>query len=193
LTPVEGGTFSAHVATFSDGNPNGTLSDYSATISWGDNASSPGAISPDGQGGYIVSGSHMYAEEGSYNVTVTITDDGGSTTSATTLAAVADATISASGTQLSEKHDVTFKATIATLTDADPGGAAADYSGSIGWGDGTTTACPSSVCSFVRQANGSFALSASHKYSKKGRYTVTINLKDAGGATTQATTIITAS
>jgi parallel beta-helix repeat protein len=192
LVVVEGNAFSGTLATFQDADPGGAPADYTATIDWGDQTTSSGTIATGAFGGFAVGGTHTYAEEGSYSVKVTITDGGGATATATMSATVADAAISATGTQLSEKQRTTFTATVATLTDADPGGAAADYSGSIAWGDGTTTTCPSGGCTFVRQANGTFAVSASHSYNKKGRYTVTIKLNDAGGATTQTTTTITA-
>ena len=66
---------------FGDGNPNSTPSDFTATVDWGDGSpqafgaiSQPGGIGTD----YFVDGSHAYAEEGSYTVTVQVADDGGS-------------------------------------------------------------------------------------------------------------------
>jgi len=190
FSAVEGASFNGSVATFADADPNGAVADYTATINWGDQTTSAGTIGPGPNGAFVVNGSHAYAEEGAFTVTVTITDAGGSTTTATTTATVGDAALSATGTTLSEKHHVNFTATVATLTDADPGGLAGDYTGQISWGDGTTTACPSSACSIVRQPSGTFAVSGTHNYAKHGTYTVTIQLRDAGGATTGATTTI---
>jgi hypothetical protein len=66
------------VATFTDANPGDHTGDFTATISWGDNSTSAGTVSYDsGSGVYSVSGSHTYAEDGSYNITVSITDEGG--------------------------------------------------------------------------------------------------------------------
>src|SRR5258708_691791 len=39
VRPVEGQTFTAPLATFSDLNPQGTSSDYTTTITWGDGRS----------------------------------------------------------------------------------------------------------------------------------------------------------
>ena len=50
------------VATFTDPGGAEDLGDYSATIAWGDNSSSPGDISYSG-GVFTVSGSHTYVEE----------------------------------------------------------------------------------------------------------------------------------
>jgi hypothetical protein len=79
------GTFSGVLATFTDADPNGTLSDYSATIDWGDGtASSAGTVSSGSGGQFVVSGSHTYAALGQFTVKVSIADVGGSTAIATT-------------------------------------------------------------------------------------------------------------
>jgi hypothetical protein len=59
-------------------------SDYSATIDWGDGSSSAGTVSPGtGHGPYTVTGSHTYGSTGTFTITTTIKDVGGSTTVAT--------------------------------------------------------------------------------------------------------------
>jgi hypothetical protein len=63
------------VATFTDADPNGTGTDYSAVIDWGDGTSSAGTISAGN--GFTVSGSHTYASHGTYTTTVTVSDVGG--------------------------------------------------------------------------------------------------------------------
>jgi hypothetical protein len=65
--------------TFSDADPNGAVADYSATVDWGDSSSSPGTIAPSGAE-FTVSGTHVYAATGSYTITTTTTDVGGSQT-----------------------------------------------------------------------------------------------------------------
>lgn len=81
-------SFNGLTASFTDAaSPNGTLSDFSATINWGDGSSSTGTASgPDG-GPYAVSGSHTYASTGYRTITTMIKDVGGSaaSTSCTTL------------------------------------------------------------------------------------------------------------
>lgn len=81
-----GGTFSGTLAKFIDEDGDTNPSDFTATIDWGDGTSS----SPDasagtvsgGAGGFSVTGSHSYANEGIYTATVTINDtaDGNTTT-----------------------------------------------------------------------------------------------------------------
>lgn len=74
-------SFSGTTATFTDGNPGATVADFTASIDWGDGNTSSGTVSASG-GGFAVDGTHGYAATGPYTVTTTITDDGGSTATA---------------------------------------------------------------------------------------------------------------
>ena len=67
---------------FSDADPNGTASDYTATINWGNGSSSTGTISTNSTS-FTATGSHTYAKHQTYTVTVTIKDAGGSSTTKT--------------------------------------------------------------------------------------------------------------
>lgn len=78
-----GNSASGTVATFTDADPNGTVSDYTASINWGDGATSTGAVSK-GSSNFAVKGSHTYAKPGTYTIKTTIRDVGGSTATATT-------------------------------------------------------------------------------------------------------------
>lgn len=193
LSGAEGATISGLVASFTDADPSVTPGDYHATIGWGDQTSSAGTIASNGHGGFTVSGGHAYAEEGTYAVSVAISDAGGATATAGLSVNVADAAITLTGVpKFTEHHKTNFTATVATLVDADPGGTAADYSGQISWGDGTTSACAGTTCNIVARSGGGFTVSGSHNYLKSGTYTVTVRLTDAGGATTTTTTTIVA-
>ena len=76
--------FSGPTATFHDAATTGLLSDFSATIDWGDGTSSAGTISGGpGTAPYTVRGSHTYTSTGYVTVKTAVTDDGGSTTTAT--------------------------------------------------------------------------------------------------------------
>jgi PKD repeat protein len=87
------------VATFTD--PGGAeltpsiAAEYQANIDWGDSSSSAGTISySDGAGSktapFTVNGTHAYAEEGTYNITVTISHDTAPNTVVKTTAMVRD-------------------------------------------------------------------------------------------------------
>jgi hypothetical protein len=79
--PVSTQTYSGPTAMFTDQSSTGTLSDFSATISWGDSSSSPGTITGGpGNAPYTVSGTHTYASTGTFSITTSIKDVGGSTT-----------------------------------------------------------------------------------------------------------------
>jgi PKD repeat protein len=190
VTAVEGASFSGAVASFIDADPNGVASDFSATINWGDQTSSAGTIATNGSGGFSVTGTHVFAEEGA-RVTVTVSDAGGASASVMSSGSVADAAIALRGVVgFREHHRSNFTATVATLTDADPGGTVTDYTGQISWGDGTTSACPSTSCSVTVRVGGGFTVSGSHNYPNNGTYTVTITISDAGGSTSKTTTTI---
>jgi hypothetical protein len=74
---VRGATVDQTHATFSDQNPGTSPADYSASIDWGDGARTAGVISA-AAGRFQVAGEHTYSHPGSFKVTVTITDKGGS-------------------------------------------------------------------------------------------------------------------
>ncbi len=75
-------SFSGTVATFTDDDPAGTTSDYSASINWGDGKSSNGKISSSG-GKFVVKGSHTYGHGGTFTLKITIKDKGGASTTVT--------------------------------------------------------------------------------------------------------------
>src|SRR5207247_2527904 len=141
ISATEGAsTGTVTVATFSDANPGDQTSDFTVTIHWGDSSSSPGTVSFAG-GVYSVTGSHTYADEGSFTVTVDIADIGGASTSASLSATVADAALTATaGADISATEGAsTGTVTVATFSDANPGDHTSDFTVTINWGDGSTT------------------------------------------------------
>src|SRR5262249_22318163 len=97
VSATEGAAFTGAVASFSDPDTGATAGEYTATINWGDATTSAGTVSGPTGGPFSVNGTHTYAEEGSYSVTVTITDADFASNSATTrsTATVADAALTA--------------------------------------------------------------------------------------------------
>ncbi len=184
------GTAAIHpvVATFSDANPQATAADFSATIDWGDGSNPDAAakIISDGNGGFQVVGhQHKYADEGSYNVVVTITDVGGSTATAMSTATVADAALTAAGVDVAATEGTALKGVVvATFSDADHHATAADFSAAIDWGDGTALDSKAQV---VADHHGNFQVVAHrHKYADEGSYTITVTITDVGGSTATA-------
>lgn len=88
FTAVKKTTFTGSVATFTDANPAGKASEFTASIVWGDGRTSPGTVSALTGGGFAVVGTHRYEAKGAYAVAVHIADMGGSTADAAGTATV---------------------------------------------------------------------------------------------------------
>ena len=69
-------------AAFFDADPDGTATDYTASINWGDGSISAGTIGSN-SASFTATGSHTYAKHKTYTVTVTIKDAGGSSVTRT--------------------------------------------------------------------------------------------------------------
>ena len=90
------------VATFTTADLNSLADDFAALLDWGDGTTDAGAIS-GGNGSFTVSADHVYAETGSYAVSIEILDGltGASTSDAAT-ATVADGTLTLTGFQMGD-------------------------------------------------------------------------------------------
>ncbi len=71
-TTFEGTTVSFDVATFSDAGPVDT---HTAQVDWGDGTSIDDGVIVQSNGLWAVGGSHVYADNGQYTVTVRVADD----------------------------------------------------------------------------------------------------------------------
>jgi hypothetical protein len=194
---VEGQTFTATVATFTDtGGPENASLDYTASIDWGDGTASTGAISgPDQNGLFTVTGSHAYAEEtnefhGTPTITVTITHESASAITVTDTPNIADAPLSATaGAAFSAVVGQDVSAVVATFTDT--GGAEnaiLDYTASIDWGDGTTS---TGTISGPDQ-NGVFSVLGDHAYGADGLFTINVAIShESGGGSVNVSTSAT--
>ena len=181
ISAVEGSPFSGVVASFTDPNPGATPSDYTATIAWGDGQTSTGTVTANGTGGFDVAGTNTYAEEGSYGIIVTIRDVGGASATANSTATVGDAALFASGTAISAVEGNAFSGVVASFTDANPNATAADYTATITWGDGQTSAGI-----ITANGGGSFNVAGVNTYAEEGFYAVTVTIRDMGGASAGA-------
>jgi CSLREA domain-containing protein len=169
------------VASFTDANLGNNTGDFTATIHWGDGSSTSGSVSYS-NGTYLVQGSHIYAEEGNYAVTVDLTDAGGSKLTAIglTTVAVGDGALSdtsAQATASATEGTSTSTLTLASFTDANPGNNSGDLTATIHWGDRNST--PGTIS----YSNGTYSVSGSHAYAEEGSYAVTVDVSDDGGST----------
>ena len=101
--------FKGEVASFTDANPTAPLTDFTATIDWGDGTPmTAGTVTQPGGVGtpFFVSGSHTYADSGvttgtgnsgTYAIQVFVQDVGGSRVTVTNTATVADNSIALTG------------------------------------------------------------------------------------------------
>ena len=194
VTATEGAAFSnVQVGTLTDAagsysNP----SNLSATINWGDSTAATAAtlVEVGATGVFTVKGSHTYGAYGSYTISVSYRDVGGSTTTSTSTATVADASLSATGKAVTATEGAAFSnVQVGTLTDAagsysNP----ANLSATINWGDSKAT----SLATLVEQGStGVYTVEGSHTYAKYGSYTITVTCKDAGGSTTASSSTAT--
>lgn len=174
IQPTEGAPLANTVASFTDANSAHSLADYSATIDWGDNMTTPATILPDGNGGYNVSGMHNYSDEGTENITVTISDPG-STITVVGAALVAEGdTLTATAAPVSGSEGTAFSGAVAFFTDTIPS-IPGNFAATIDWGDGTVSNGSLSASA------GVFTVSGTHTYLDEGDFTVKTTVHDIGG------------
>jgi hypothetical protein len=179
LTTTETGAVSGTIATFTDKNTFNVTTDFSAVISWGDGTTSTGTIT-GGNGSFAVGGSHTYGDEGSFTVSVTFVDDspGTASISASSTVTIPELdSLTATGTNFSTPEGTSFTQTVATFTDTNTANVASDFTATITWGDGTTSA------GTVGGGNGSFTVTGTHTYSDENGFAISVSIADDGSGT----------
>jgi hypothetical protein len=159
-------------AAFTD---RGILDTHTATVDWGDGTVAAGVLSEAGGSG-TVTGAHAYADDGSYTVTVRVTDGQGATGTGTFTAHVLNATPSvAAGPDQHINEGGT--AVLVGVTFSDP--AQHDtHSARIDWGDDS----PHGVGTIIGET-----VQAAHVYQDSGNFQVTVFVSDDDGALGSAT------
>jgi PKD repeat protein len=147
---------------------------WTATVNYGDGSGDQAlALNPDHTFGL----SHLYADNGPYIVTVTVTDDDGGVGVQTLNVLVANVppTVTVSGPGDGVRgQTLTFSLGAA---DPSPVDQAAGFTFTIDWGDGSS-----------ETAAGPSGLTLDHIYTASGTYTVTVTAADKDGATSAAAT-----
>jgi CSLREA domain-containing protein len=199
LSAIEGASFTAVVATFTDSDTEIASSNFTATIDWGDGSTSTGTITalpPSSNGSnFEVSGSHTYVEEGSFTVTTKIHDAKDNLdATATSPATVADAALTGAATSNAavegDKAGVT-KVLVATFTDANPNAPLSDFSATVNWGDGDTTASVSISADPSLAGQFDVIATKTNAYAEEGTKSIVVTITDVGGSSATASSTIT--
>ncbi|HJT75643.1 MAG TPA: hypothetical protein VJ739_00420, partial [Gemmataceae bacterium] len=160
FAPAQATTFSGAVASFTDADPNGTATDYTATIDWGDGTTTTGTVSGDEQTGFQVNGQHAYSQAGTFNVQVAIQDAGGSSATAASTATVGSASFSLTPVPVQATEGASMGgAVVATFTHGAGAEPAGQFSVTITWGDGSASAG-----TVTQGGDGTYTVSGSHTY-----------------------------
>jgi hypothetical protein len=181
IAAIEGAPVTGSVAAFSDLNVGAATTDFTATISWGDGATSPGTLVDGAPGTFTVQGTHTYSEEGTYQVHVLVQDLGGSSVTLVNQAVVAEAPLVGTSATISALQKKAFaNATVATFTHAGGIEAASHFSANINWGDGTAT----STGTITQNGDGSYTVRGGHTYAHHGTFAVSVTVTETDGAAT---------
>jgi uncharacterized protein (TIGR03118 family) len=174
VTATEGTAFSGIVATFNSTTAGALPSNFNASIVWGDGGTTAGTIAANAAGGFDVSATHTYSEDGTDPVSVIITavSPGTATATATSSASVLESDLTGSGLTATASQGVAFTGNLATFSDASSTETATAYTASINWGDGTTTA------GSVSGTTGTFTVSGTHTYSDGGSFPVQVQISE---------------
>jgi VCBS repeat-containing protein len=187
---VDEGTAMDITVAFSDPGSNDT---HTAVIDWGDGTASPPSSLVESDGAGELAASHVYADDGEYLVTVTLTDDDGASSADSFLVSVDNVppTVDAG-------DDITLEEGMALLLgDFNPEGAVGQrflhnvlfndpgsldsHTASIDWGDGIVETglvveAPFGPPGSADGLNGFVA--GAHAYADDGVYTVTVTVTD---------------
>lgn len=182
ISPFEAVNFNGTVANFTDNDTSQPASNFTATIDWGDGTTTAGVVSGSA-GSFAVSGTHTYADEGTFAVKVTITDIANAqNASATGTATVGESDVLVgTGLTIAATQGMAFNGAVANFSDTNTTNTASDFIATINWGDASTT------IGVVSGGSGTFTVSGSHTYTSAGTFPLTVTLTDDAPGTATAT------
>jgi hypothetical protein len=180
-----------HLVAFTDPDDPDNPGDFAASIDWGNGETSSALVMPNDSGGFDVVAGKAYATDGTYDVSVTVTNetDGYQQTFNVSLD-VEDEDLQADGVTTSAVSGVSFSGTVATFTDPSGSQDVGLYPALIDWGDGSDLDDGATV---VANGDGTFSVQGSHTYAAGGDYIVqvVINHGTTDGATVFSTVHVT--
>jgi hypothetical protein len=145
-----------------------------ATINWGD-GSQPSQSNPQ-----TFVGTHTYARAGTYDGSVFYRNDCHSSGTTVSFDIKVQNGINATGAAITVKAGSPFSGKVASFTDATPGRSPSNFTATINWGDGSSSA------GTIAGSGSAFAVNGSHTYANPATYPTTIAISDVGGASTTA-------
>ncbi|HVT26667.1 MAG TPA: PKD domain-containing protein, partial [Lacipirellulaceae bacterium] len=164
---------------------------HTATVNWGDSLAIENATIIGGVGAGALGGTHTYADDGVYTVTVKVFDNnGGSDTKSFNVMVqnVPPVLVTAPDQTVAEGHLLDLSGT----GGAPPLGLFVDpglldtHTATVNWGDGSTTENATII-----PGVGAGALGGTHKYAEDGTYTVTVKVMDNDGGSDTRTFDVT--
>src|SRR5262249_24118227 len=132
--------FTGVVATFTDAASGASAGSFKALIFWGDGQSSPGTVSANGTSGFQVTGTHTYANGGSYPVRVVVQRADGGTATAFSTAQVSAPALQAVPVTFAATEGTSFMGLVGSFIDPNSSHPASYYTATITWGDGHISA-----------------------------------------------------
>lgn len=169
------------VGSFVTSNLLATTTSFTAVINWGDGtATSVGTLVKTGNGMFAVRGTHLYKNDGKYNIVVTVTPTGQTARTINSIANIADAPLSGVKVTFSATKNVQFTNKLVgsfsdgNVYDLTPG----EYAVTIAWGDSTATSTGTVTYNTTTKR---WDIKGTHKYAKAsptGGFVLTITVKD---------------
>jgi predicted pyridoxine 5'-phosphate oxidase superfamily flavin-nucleotide-binding protein len=181
--------FNGPVASFSDADTSRTAASFSATIDWGDGSPATAGTITGASGSFNVTGQHTYRDEGTFTVTVTVSEiaPAGATASDTGTATVTEADVlTGTPVNFAALSGIPFTGPVATFNDTNTASVAGDFVATIDWGDGQTST------GTVSGSGGGFTVSGTHTYASPGTFAVLVTLTDPPPGTATASVTGTA-